>query len=161
MTVPCRHQAKRAATTHGPDQRRRRCLCCIHCMGPTNAAGAAFVASTAWAQPTPPALQVLTAANFTAAEAHSIYHQVNTDGGPGVGYEEFKEWWLKTLRVERMQKRPPCQMTAASLADNMQKMHALLQREGLTDIAEEFKVGGGCMERRERPKGGAQEGARR
>uniref|UniRef100_A0A7R9YSL8 Uncharacterized protein n=1 Tax=Chlamydomonas euryale TaxID=1486919 RepID=A0A7R9YSL8_9CHLO len=85
-------------------------------------------------------VKVLTAANFTAAEAHSIYHQVNTDGGPGVGYEEFKEWWLKTLRVERMQKRPPCQMTAASLADNMQKMHALLQREGLTDIAEEFKA---------------------
>jgi hypothetical protein len=35
---------------------------------------------------------ILHAAGFSEAEANDIFDQVNTDGGDGVGIEEFESW---------------------------------------------------------------------
>ena len=76
--------------------------------------------------------QVLMKAGFTSDEVHPIYHEVNTDGGPGVGPDEFKRWWLldATRRhASDRKRRPPISLTPESLVDNLWRMRAALERE--------------------------------
>lgn len=43
-------------------------------------------------------MQVLAMAGFGADEAHSIFAQVDTDGGGSVDLEEFEAWWIESQR---------------------------------------------------------------
>ena len=37
-------------------------------------------------------------AGFGQEESHSIFKQVDTDGGGSVELEEFEAWWIETQR---------------------------------------------------------------
>lgn len=77
--------------------------------------------------------KVLLKSGFESNEVHSIYCQVNSDNGPGVGLEEFKKWWITSKRQEGT-RRPPLSLTCESLVDNLGRLSAALEQEGHNDL---------------------------
>jgi hypothetical protein len=86
--------------------------------------------------------KVLLKSGFTSDEAHRIYHEVNTDDGPGVGLEEFREWWMTSKRQEDTRRRPPLSLSAQSLLANLENLTTTLERVELHDLADSIKE---CM----------------
>ena len=83
--------------------------------------------------------KVLEKSGFEANEVHVIYGEVNSDNGPGVGLDEFKRWWVASKRLEGG-RRPPLFLTAESLADNLQRLIATLEREGHNDLVTSIEL---------------------
>ncbi|KAG1656496.1 hypothetical protein FOA52_012496 [Chlamydomonas sp. UWO 241] len=83
--------------------------------------------------------QVLIASGFDESESRDIYYKVNTDGGPGVGLDEFREWWVTSQRAEMQANKAPIKLTAESLAENLVRMANLMEREEEPELAALFQ----------------------
>jgi hypothetical protein len=75
---------------------------------------------------------------FAENEAREVFHMINTDGGEGVGMDEFKTWWMNCQRQENARRRPPLKLTGEALIENLKRMLTVLKRENMTEIAEVF-----------------------
>ena len=66
---------------------------------------------------------------------------MNTDGGPGVGLAEFKDWWLldAAKRHGDRKRRPPLSLSCESLMENIVRLSSALQRDGYSDLVSSIK----------------------
>ena len=84
---------------------------------------------------------VLGLAGFSASEATKIFMEVNTDGGEGVGLDEFEEWWVQSQKAQWKASAKKCEMSANSLTALITSFVALLERTSCLDSHSKFFKG--------------------
>jgi len=75
---------------------------------------------------------------FAEEEATQIYNEVDVDGEGGVSAVEFEAWWVQSQRQQAMRSRKAVAMTPESLAANLGKMGALMERSEQRELARFF-----------------------